>query len=72
MLKNNMVHLLGTDTHRTGFIYGHFSKVEREFLKYISEEKFEELTTVNPMNIIENNPIEIEKPVAKKKRLFIF
>lgn len=72
MLKNNMVHLLGSDTHRTGFIYGHFNKVEKEFLKYISEEKFEELTTKNPMDILENNKIEIEQPATKKRRLFAF
>lgn len=70
MLKNNMVHLLGTDTHRTGFIYGHFGRVEREFLKHISEDKFEELTTTNPMKIIEDNPIEIEKPTMARKKLF--
>ncbi len=70
MLKNNMVHFLGTDTHRTGFIYGHFDKVEREFLKCISEEKFQELTTTNAEKILNNEPIEIEKPTAVKKKLF--
>ena len=70
ILKSNMVHFLASDTHRTGYIYGHFDRVEREFLKYISEEKFEELTTTNPRQIIENNPIEIEEPVAVKKKLF--
>lgn len=72
LLKGNMVHLLGSDTHRTGFIYGHFGRVEREFLKYISEDKFDELTTKNPMQILENNKIEIEEPVAVKRRLFAF
>ena len=71
MLKNNMVHLLGTDTHRSGFIYGHFGRVEREFLKYISEEKMLELTTTNAENILENNPIEIKEPTAVKRRLFL-
>lgn len=72
MLKSNMVHLLGSDTHRTGFIYGHFGRVEREFLKYISEEKFEELTTKNPSQILEDNKIEIEEPTPVKRRLFAF
>ncbi len=72
MLKSNMVHFLGSDTHRTGYIYGHFDRVEREFLKYISEEKFKELTTKNPMQILENNKIEISEPVAVKKKLFAF
>ncbi len=70
MLKNNMIHFLGTDTHRQGYIYGHFYKVEREFLKYISEEKFMELTTTNANNILENNEIEIEAPTLIKKRFF--
>lgn len=71
MLKKNMVHFLGTDTHRQGYIYGHFHRVEKEFLKYISEEKFEELTTTNPRKIIENSEIKIEEPkAAKRKWLF--
>ena len=70
MLKNNMIHFLGTDTHRQGYIYGHFYRVEKEFLKYISEEKFEELTTTNPRNIIENNSIKIEEPKARRRWLF--
>lgn len=70
MLKNNMIHFLGTDTHRQGYIYGHFYRVEKEFLKYISEEKFEELTNTNPRNIIENNSITIEEPKAKRRWLF--
>ena len=70
MLKNNMIHFLGTDTHRQGYIYGHFYRVEKEYLKYISEEKFMELTTINPRNIIENNSIQIEKPKVRRRWLF--
>ena len=70
MLKNNMIHFLGTDTHRQGYIYGHFYRVEKEYLKYISEEKFMELTTINPRNIIENNSIKIEEPKARRRWLF--
>ncbi|MBR4261232.1 MAG: hypothetical protein IKQ33_04715 [Clostridia bacterium] len=72
MLKKNMVHFLGTDTHRQGYIYGHFYRIEKEYLKYISEEKFEKLTTINPRNIIDNNDIEIQQPkTAKRKWLFV-
>lgn len=72
MLKNNMVHFLGSDTHRTGFVYGHFDKVEHEFLKVISEEKFKELNTENPMHILEDEDIMVERPMAIKKRFFVF
>ena len=71
LLKNNMVHFLGTDTHRQGYIYGHFYRIEKEFLKYISEEKMLELTTTNAENILENNTIKIEEPtIVKRKWLF--
>ena len=69
MLKNNMVHVLATDTHRTGFVYGHFYKVEKEYLKYISSKKFEELTTITPRNILENNPIEVNQTKSARKGL---
>ena len=70
LLKNNMVHFLATDTHRQGFIYGHFYKVERELLKCIDNEKIKQLTTTNPRNIIENNSIEIEEPIFVRRKLF--
>lgn len=72
MLKANMVHLLGTDTHRTGYIYGHFDRVEREFLKYISESKFHKLTTRNPMKIIENGDVEVGEQKNIKRKWFNF
>lgn len=70
MLKNNMIHFLGTDVHRTGYIYAHFDKVEKEFLKYISKEKFEELTTTNAENILSDTVFEIEEPTCVRRKLF--
>lgn len=70
MLSNNLVHFLGTDTHRSGYIYGHFYKVEREFLRYVDEKKMLELTTINPKKILEYEPIEIEEPIVVKRKLF--
>lgn len=72
MLKCNMVHFLGTDTHRTGYVYEHFYEVRKEFLKYISREKFEELTTTNAKHILNNTLFKIEKPTEIKKSLFTF
>ena len=72
MLKWNMIHFLGTDTHRTGYIYAHFYNVRKEFLKFISREKFEMLTTKNARHILENSLFEIEKPGVIKKSGFTF
>lgn len=71
LLKQNLVHFLGTDTHRHGFIYGHFGRVEKEFLKYISKEKFKELCEINPQKILSNTSIEIDT-IATQKRWWIF
>jgi len=70
MLSKNLVHLLGTDTHRSGYIYGHFYKVEREFLRYVDEKKLNELTTINPSRILNDEPIEIEHPILIRRKLF--
>ncbi len=70
MLKHNMIHFLATDTHRHGYIYGHFYKVEKEVLKYISKEKWLELTTTNAQHILDNTEFEIENPTPIKKKLF--
>ena len=71
LLRNNMVHFLGSDTHRNGHIYAHFYKVKKELLKHISEEKFLELTTTNAMRVLQNEPIEIDEPtLIKRKWLF--
>ena len=72
MLKSNMVHILGTDTHRSGYIYSHFDKVKKEFLKYVSEEKFIELTELNPEYILQNKMIKVDEPKKVKKGLFGF
>ena len=68
LLRNNMVHFLGSDTHRNGHIYAHFDKIKKELLKHVSEEKLLELTTTNAMHILEDEPIEIEEPTLVKKR----
>lgn len=70
MLKNNMIHFLGTDTHRTGYVYAHFYKVEKEFLKYISKEKFEELTTKNAEHILNDTLFDVPAPATVRRRLF--
>ena len=72
MLESNMIHFLGTDTHRDGHIYAHFYNVRKEFLKYISREKFEELTTKNAECILKDCLFEAEKPSEIKNKRFFF
>lgn len=70
MLKNDMIQFLASDTHRRGTIYQKFSEIEREFLKVIPEDKFAELTKVNPKKILDREEIEIDIPKTIKKPVF--
>lgn len=70
MLKSNMVHFLGTDTHRSGSIYKDFEKVEKNFLKYINKRKFNELTIINPKCVLQDILFDIEEPVKTKQFKF--
>ena len=70
LLKNNMVHFLGSDTHRNGHIYTNFEKIRKELLKHISERKLMELTTTNAMHILEDELIAVKEPTLIKKKWF--
>ncbi len=61
MFENNMVHLLGSDVHRTNTIYPKIPQILSILKKMIGEEKLEQLTTVNPELVLKNKRIEIGK-----------
>ena len=54
LLQNNMVHFLGSDVHRENTIYPKMPKILVELNKLISEDKIEELTTINPKLVLQN------------------
>ena len=67
LLKHNMVHFLGTDTHRQNSIYTHIPEICKKIEKIIGKEKLMELSTYNPSKILKNEDIEIEKDIKIKK-----
>ena len=72
LLTHNMIHFLGTDNHRPNTIYSAMPEIITNLNKLIGEDKQEELTTINPMCILENKEIDIDTPEAIKKSLFKF
>ena len=60
--KNNMVHFLGSDVHRANTIYLKIPEILPKILELVGEKKLEELTTVNPENVLKNENIEIDEP----------
>ena len=65
-LKSNMIHFLGSDVHRQKTIYPQIPQILVKLKDLIGEKKLEELTTINPNFVIQNKPIEIEKPQELK------
>ena len=72
LLTHNMIHFLGTDNHRPNTIYRDMPEIITNLNKLIGEEKQRELTTTNPMRILENKDIDIDTPAEIKKSLFKF
>lgn len=70
LLEANAIHFLGTDTHAPGSNYIHMREMLDEYEKVIGEERLEELTTINPRKIINNEYIDVEIPEEIKKHWF--
>lgn len=52
-LKNYMVDMLGSDTHRKGYVYEKMPIILKKLKKYISEEEIQEITQKSPGRILE-------------------
>ncbi len=62
LLKNNMVHFLGSDVHRVGSIYPKIQSSLKEIEEIVGEDKLDEISTVNPELVLENKGIEVDEP----------
>lgn len=67
LLKANMIHFLGTDTHKQNTIYPIINEILLKLEKIVGEEKLKQLTETNPRLVIENKRIEVEEPKEVKK-----
>lgn len=62
LLEEDMIHLLGTDTHRQNGIYRKIPQIIEKINKIVSETKQKELTEINPSKILKNEEINIKEP----------
>ena len=60
LLKKNLISFLGSDVHRTGQIYPKIPKILKKLSKIVSEQKLEELTTLNARKVLEDKDIFAE------------
>ena len=57
LLKEDLIHFLGSDVHRTDQIYTKVPKILKKLNKIISEEKIQELTEINPQKVLNDEEI---------------
>ena len=57
LLKNSLVDFLGSDCHAPNTIYKTIPEACKKIKKIIGEEKFEEISTLNPRKILKNEEI---------------
>lgn len=70
LLQNNMIHFIGTDTHRPNSIYTKIDTAIEELAQIVSRKKIRELTYENAQKVLNNEEIEIEEPTEIKTTLF--
>ncbi len=66
LLKHNMVHFLGTDTHRLNTIYNKIDEIIEKLNKIVSKEQLNNLLTNNAKKVLQNENINIELPIEIK------
>lgn len=75
LLRNKLIHFLGTDTHRQGYIYDNIGQILRRLENISGDEKYiNELTTINPKRVLDDVDIYVQCPDAlrEKKKIFFF
>ena len=62
LIKNHMIHFLGTDVHKEKSIYPHIPQILCKIEEIIGRDNLEMITTVNPKLALENKKINIIEP----------
>ncbi len=57
LLKEDLIQFLGSDVHRPEQIYPKIPKALKKFRKILSEEKLEQLTTLNAQKVLQNKEL---------------
>ena len=69
LLKNNMVHFLGSDVHKAQTVYLKIPEAIKKIKEIVGSDKLEEITCVNPKLVVENKKIDVGEPKEFKLSL---
>lgn len=68
LLTANLIHFLGSDTHKKDTIYSKMDLIMIQLEKILNKQQIETLTTTNPQCILDNKQIPIQEPIKIKKK----
>lgn len=75
LLENKLVHFLGSDTHKQGYIYENIDQILKNLDNIANDDRYiNEITTTNPKKILNDLDIYVECPerLREKKKVFFF
>lgn len=67
LLKNDMIHFLGSDVHMASTIYKKMPEIMQELKKILERDKLKKLTKINAQLVLENELIYTDIPKKIKK-----
>lgn len=67
LLKNKMIHFLGSDIHRAETIYAKMPEILQELRKIVERDQFKKLTKINAELVLDNKEVYVEIPKRIKK-----
>lgn len=75
LLQNHLIHFLGTDTHKQGFVYENMKAILKQIKNCEDDEKYlNDITEINPKQIIDDMCIYVDCPdkIKDRKKVFFF
>lgn len=70
LYKHDMISFIGTDVHKANRYYPKVSDAANKIVSIIGEEKFEELSNLNPEAVINNEDVDVAEYFSIEKGLF--
>jgi protein-tyrosine phosphatase len=77
MLHSDLIHFIGSDAHRVSQSESTYHEALRSVWELVGESKFQELTSINPQNVLEGKDVQVgreyflkESVVKKRKQGF--
>jgi len=74
MLHSDLIHFVGSDAHRVSRSQQTYSEALQRVEKIVGEEKYQDLTRLNPKTLLQGDPMQVDEeyclkaPVGKKRK----